>query len=272
MDNSDSQYAGFRENLPYLAFVMTIHPLLRVGYEAVTHHTSSPTSSNRPKPNGGALPPETYHTAESRLKRRVNFDVSFAVLFLLALHGFSAFKILLIISLNYILAMRLPRSYVPLATWVFNIGILFANELGKGYPLSRVADLLLLHAPPEASLEEERRANWGAVLDSYGGLIPRWEILFNFTVLRMISFNLDFYWCSKHSGDSLLEVCSSSTQLYAADRSKADSASVPRRNNLTQRPFPNEIVYLSQLRSTTTAFGIISPIASMHPFTLWGPF
>jgi len=49
--------------------------------------------------------------------------------------------------------------------------------------------------------------NWGQVLDSYGGLIPRWEILFNITVLRLISFNLDYYWSFNFGSSSPLEVC-----------------------------------------------------------------
>lgn len=48
--------------------------------------------------------------------------------------------------------------------------------------------------------------NWGLFLDSYGGLLPRWEILFNITALRLISFNLDYYWASGHTNSNALEV------------------------------------------------------------------
>lgn len=52
----------------------------------------------------------------------------------------------------------------------------------------------------------EKQSNWGTWLDSHGGLIPRWEILFNITVLRLISFNLDYYWSLDYNSASAIEV------------------------------------------------------------------
>ena len=102
------------------------------------------------------------------------------------------------------LVTRLKHYYVPTATWTFNIGILFANELCRGYPYAGFARLL----QPWSDVAESHSSssNWGSYLDSYGGLIPRWEILFNITVLRLISFNLDYYWSSGHSNSNALEV------------------------------------------------------------------
>lgn len=36
VDNSDSQYSGFRENIPYMAILLLAHPLLRRAYEQMT--------------------------------------------------------------------------------------------------------------------------------------------------------------------------------------------------------------------------------------------
>ena len=107
-------------------------------------------------------------------------------MYIIALHGFSAFKILFILYINFALATSLPRHVIPIAAWTFNIAILFANEMARGYHFVDIAARLepLYGAAPE----------WGKTLDSYGGLIPRWEVLFNITVLRLISFNLDYYW------------------------------------------------------------------------------
>jgi len=33
VDNSDAQYSGFRGNVPYLAVLLVLHPLARMGYE-----------------------------------------------------------------------------------------------------------------------------------------------------------------------------------------------------------------------------------------------
>ena len=36
VDNSDAQYRGFRDNIPYMALVLVLHPLLRKAYERLT--------------------------------------------------------------------------------------------------------------------------------------------------------------------------------------------------------------------------------------------
>lgn len=142
--------------------------------------------------------------ADARLQQRISFDVPFAAVFLAALHGFSTFKIIAILYLNYSVAKKLPRQYVPAATWIFNVGILFANELCRGYSYSSILSFFLPSSP--VSEKGEPATNLGHTLDSYGGLIPRWEVLFNFTVLRLISFNLDYYWSVNSRSGSPIEV------------------------------------------------------------------
>ena len=127
------------------------------------------------------------------MTQRIRFDYFFALVFIIALHGVSAIKVLAILSINYKIAKSLPRKYVPAATWIFNICTLFANELCAGYPLERMAASVAGKAS-FSSTSETSLVMWGRFLDSFGGLMPRWEILFNITVLRLISFNMDYYW------------------------------------------------------------------------------
>lgn len=136
--------------------------------------------------------------ADARLSQRVSFDVLFAAIFLAALHGFSAFKILGILYANYCIATKAPKTYIPAATWIFNVGTLFANEFSKGYSYGHLVNTI--------SFASKSTNNFGHTLDSYGGLIPRWEVLFNFTILRLISFNLDYYWSLNSRESSPLEV------------------------------------------------------------------
>lgn len=138
---------------------------------------------------GSSIPADK---ADSRLRRRTRFDFYFALLFILALHGVSAIKILFILYINYKIAKGLPRAYIPAATWAFNIGTLFSNELCHGYPFERIGAILA--SGIGASGKKNDLMLLGRRLDSFGGLIPRWEILFNITVLRLISFNMDYYW------------------------------------------------------------------------------
>ena len=179
---------------------MTLHPVLRRVFEALqpgSHLSKKGFHTSTPKHTRIASSLDPLE-ADSRLDMRIRFDVLFSLLFLLALHGFSSFKILLIIYVNYLLATKLKQGLVPVATWLFNICILFANELGQGYPYVTIANAVL----PWASAGEERSLGWGAYFDSYGGLIPRWEILFNVTVLRLISFNFDYIWARNRSGSN----------------------------------------------------------------------
>lgn len=195
--------------MQYMLILLIVHPALRRAYDYF-HHLLKSTSISTSKTTNPSIP-RTSHAPESgRIDRRVNFDVFFGVLYLIALHGFSAAKAFLILYINFLLATRLRQRYVPAATWVFNVGVLFANEFGKGYQFAIIADKFLpWFGPSETTPEGVSQASWGAMLDSYGGIIPRWEILFKFAILRMISFNFDYYWSLNRAGDSPWEVCSS---------------------------------------------------------------
>ncbi|EAU84610.2 glycerol transporter [Coprinopsis cinerea okayama7 len=109
----------------------------------------------------------------------IPFNVVFSLLMIVALHGVNSLKILTILTANYFIAKKCKGSKLgPLLTWVFNGAVLFANELSHGYRFGAVS----------ASL---------AHLDhAFQGIYPRWYIIFNITMLRLISFNMDFYWAS----------------------------------------------------------------------------
>ena len=201
VDNSDAQYRSFRDNIPYMAVLVVVHPLLRRVYERFAGPAVSGSDGSRSKAESSAA-------ADARMNSRITFDLVFACIFLLALHGISAFKVLFILYLNYQIATALPKQYVPVATWVFNIAILFANELSHGYRFNDFAKWIL---PPETTSAGYVRGNLryesiGQWVDSYGGLMPRWEILFNICVLRLIAFNFDYVWSLDRRAGSPVEV------------------------------------------------------------------
>lgn len=177
--------------------LLAFHPVLRRVWNAVFPLPATNASSPR------TTDPET---ANARLDQRISFDYTFALLFLVILHGFSALKVLAILYINYKLATGLPKKYVPVATWVFNIGTLFANELFEGYKFHDIATLF--SSTPKIDMVSDQAAliRFGNWLDSYGGLMSRWEILFNITILRLISFNLDYYWSLDRRSSSPIEV------------------------------------------------------------------
>ena len=198
-DNSDSQYSTFRDNIPYMTLLLVFHPCLRRVYEHL-----SPAKISTAPPTGGKAkdddkPEGSAADTEARLKQRVTFDYVFGIILILALHGVSAFKILAILWINYLIATRLQRAQIPVATWIFNIGILFSNELLHGYPLVDLAKILSPNT-------DSSFVTWAKWVDCIGGIVPRWEVLFKITVLRLISFNMDYYWSLDYRSGSPAEV------------------------------------------------------------------
>ncbi|RYP71402.1 hypothetical protein DL769_004710 [Monosporascus sp. CRB-8-3] len=220
IDTSDTQYHTFRNNMPYMAALLVFHPLLRRLYNAVVYPVNSGKESARP----------TLDEADERMKQRTSFDFHFAIIFLLALHGISAFKILAILYVNFQIATALPRKSVPAATWIFNIGILFTNDIFDGYRFGDMA--AWISGPSAKSLvdPEPTLVTWGRWLDSYGGILSRWEISFNLTVLRMVSFNLDYYWSLDRSKYSPVELDPSSLSEHDRISNPAQSKDYSFRN------------------------------------------
>ncbi|CAO3646794.1 unnamed protein product [Mucor hiemalis] len=148
VDNSDAQYSQFRDNIPKILPLVTIHLLLN--------------KANR-----------HFSFVASQLR----FSLITSLVVLIIFHGSSSIKYLTIVSVSYGIGKSCAGSkWNPFLTWLFNISILFLNAYYSGY---RFADMF------GPSLE------W---LDAIEGVQARWQILFNFAVLRLISFNMDYYW------------------------------------------------------------------------------
>ncbi|KAG6372194.1 hypothetical protein JVT61DRAFT_7987 [Boletus reticuloceps] len=159
IDNSDAQYRSFRNNVPALAFLVLVYIALKSMYTRV----ATRLISGIPTDNTSLVP----------------FTNLFAILYLIGLHGTSTLKIFIILTANYYIGKSFAGSRAGLIiTWIFNFLILFANEWNEGYLFSS------LH--PDL-----------APLDAFRGIFPRWQISFNITTLRLVSFNMDYYWACK---------------------------------------------------------------------------
>lgn len=168
--------------------------MLRRLYERMTLPSKTTESGNAPSQ-------VSQGQSQARLDSRLRFDFFSSIVFISALVGVSAFKILIILIINFKIGTALPRSAIPVTTWIFNIAILFANELSQGYRFSSLSSAIEPIYPAAS--------DWVKTLDSFGGIMPRWEVLFKITVLRMISFNFDHYWSLQRArAGSPLEVCS----------------------------------------------------------------
>ncbi|KAJ7266595.1 MBOAT, membrane-bound O-acyltransferase family-domain-containing protein [Mycena rebaudengoi] len=104
----------------------------------------------------------------------IRFNLGASVAMLIALHGTSVLKIL------PILTAELSHLKGPLFSWIFNGAVLVMNDRYGGYRFGRIIPSL-------------------AYLDSFDGIYPRWHISFNITMLRLLSFSMDYYWAVKRS-------------------------------------------------------------------------
>lgn len=212
IDLSDFQYGNLRRNLPVMGLLLVFHPLGRQLWnfifpvkEQQTRGSSSGSSGsgrNSPFPRSSTPTPEA---ADARLRQRTSYDFTFALIFLVILHGFSAVKILTILLVNYKIGTALPKKYIPATTWIFNLIVLFANELCDGYKFKNIAAILTGGAPLPGETPN-LLVSLGEWMDSYRGLQPKWAVLFNITILRLISFNLDYYWSLDRRSGSPIEV------------------------------------------------------------------
>ncbi|WVF65389.1 hypothetical protein IAT40_000116 [Kwoniella sp. CBS 6097] len=154
VDNSDAQYRTFRNNLIPLVLLSTVY--LSISY----------IQSRIPSTSSLYVP-------------REKFILFFSISMILLLHGISSLKILGILMLNYrvskIRVEGIWKRLWPVVLIVGNMGILFANERNEGYKFGE------LHAALGS-------------LDTWEGMLPRWHIGFNITMMRMVSFGLDYLW------------------------------------------------------------------------------
>lgn len=92
---------------------------------------------------------------------RLTFDLVFGLIFVFALHGANVLKIGVHVVVMYFLGRLESRRAIP-ALWVYGVGTLFMNEHLK------------------------------LILVPFTGIVSRWDVFYNFTLLRLLSFNLDF--------------------------------------------------------------------------------
>ncbi|GAA5895752.1 hypothetical protein JCM8208_005077 [Rhodotorula glutinis] len=186
VDVTDAQYRLFRSHLPLLVLLALVHLAFSHVFRLALSRLISPSTYSPDSP--------TYSPAKARTAR-ARFIAVFALVLLGALHGSSLPKVLFILWINYRVAMlggvrgrggregaaAAPRwwrrEWAPYATWIVNLVVLFANELCGGYHYASLHPSL-------------------AWLDDYGGLLPRWHISWNISMLRLVSFNMEFYWAS----------------------------------------------------------------------------
>ncbi|KAG5420746.1 GUP1 [Candida metapsilosis] len=141
VDNSDSQYRFFRDNLLLLCLLGIIHLTLR--------KVLTPILS---------------------IRKRTHFDLVFGVVFLIGAHGVNVLKLSTHLAINYAIGKYIKDRKVAIwTTWIYGVSTLFLNDW---YGMQKYGIPLLD--------------------SSFKGIIERWDVFYNFTLLRMVSYNLDY--------------------------------------------------------------------------------
>ncbi|RKP12464.1 MBOAT, membrane-bound O-acyltransferase family-domain-containing protein, partial [Piptocephalis cylindrospora] len=129
---------------------------------------------------------------EIRQNARIYYAIISSLIFMVIAFGSGLLKMLMILGVNYAISAQFRGHRAnPVISWIWTLGILLINEWYPWY----FADIASFLAP----------------LDAHTGLLGRWEVHFNFSMLRMISYNLDYFWAIRQGYEALEEAIDSSS-------------------------------------------------------------
>lgn len=114
------QYSQFRRNIPLLFALACVYLVASHIYRALTRLKKKDLQ-------------QTY------------FYLAASAIVVSALHGTSCLKIIVIITISYLIGRSTGGSYWnPFLTWTFNLLILFLNEYYKGYEFESIGLTMLV--------------------------------------------------------------------------------------------------------------------------------
>ncbi|KOG96131.1 Glycerol uptake protein 2 [Saccharomyces pastorianus] len=107
---------------------------------------------------------------------KIYFDFACGLVFICLFYGINSIKFFTHAFIFFTLAhsLKRKRSLATLAIWSYGVFTLFINQKVRNFPFSNIATIL------------NPMDHW------YKGIIPRWDFFFNFTLLRLLSYSMDF--------------------------------------------------------------------------------
>ncbi|KAK6204487.1 MBOAT, membrane-bound O-acyltransferase family-domain-containing protein [Scheffersomyces amazonensis] len=168
----------------------------------------------------------------SGTRKRTYFDFGFGILFLIGAHGVNCLKIFIHILISFSIAHYIPSYKIAITlVWIFVISTLFINHHFRNFKIG-------------VSLVD----------DGFKGIIARWDVFFNFTLLRMLSYALDYLEKKRQNGN-LLE--KSNSNLSNLDDRQRLEAPLP----ISDYNIINYIAYI-----TYTPLFIAGPIITFNDY------
>ncbi|ORY43439.1 MBOAT-domain-containing protein [Rhizoclosmatium globosum] len=171
VDNSDSQYSSFRSNLKILIPLLIFHVSVSNAIQYAFSRSSKP------------------FTLWKKYSPRLLFNLAFSVIFFVIYNGLSGFlKLLIVFGFNYFGCMQLMKNsrtklLVPILSWGFGLAVLVYTNYYRGFQFAWIHPSL-------------------GLLDASKGINASWFDPLRFGFLRMISFNMDYYWSQTQTPDS----------------------------------------------------------------------
>lgn len=159
VDVSDHQWRSFRNNLPLAIIFFSLYLLISYLGKLFTRR----------------------HLRDT-LNEKLRFQTLLSVGGLFLLHGFNMFKILFLLLINFTVGKLVGGRKGPLpmlCTWIVALGMLLFLEF---FTASECTSL------PSIAFIDRFLFRW------WRGVFSRWHVTFNITILRCISFNLDWHW------------------------------------------------------------------------------
>lgn len=157
------------------------------------------------------------------LRKRTVFDFLCGIIFLFGAHGFNSLRIIMHILINWAIGQYVSHKKIAIAlTWIYGILTLFLNHWFRNTPLG--IDF---------------------IDGGFKGIVARWDVFFNFTMLRMLSFNLDYL----ERKETLLdpEVIALEKKSSALTRQLDDRERLTAPLPISDYSFVNYIAYLTYL-------------------------
>ncbi|EDO19415.1 hypothetical protein Kpol_1002p62 [Vanderwaltozyma polyspora DSM 70294] len=107
---------------------------------------------------------------------KIRFDFFFGIFFLIVAHGVNSLRVFAHMFIMYLIAhlFKSQRRIATILSWTYGISSLFINDNYRSYPFG---DILPFLSPLDSSFK---------------GIIERWDVFFNFSLLRMLSYNMDY--------------------------------------------------------------------------------
>jgi D-alanyl-lipoteichoic acid acyltransferase DltB (MBOAT superfamily) len=220
MDNSDVQYRSFRNNIPILVGVLVLHQLITFALRRIFERGY-----------------QSLNKSDATWK--VLWNGVFSTVFLFALFGLSLLKIWALLTIHYLFIKACKSKIGPLFSWIFGVAILFSNHAFQGYRFGVITSL-----------------GW---MDGINGIGMNWQTSFNFCVLRMVSFSMDYYWMYTLSpqGDLHVEKCTDCDSI----KELCEKGRIERPRTVLEYNYINYLVY-----TTYAPLYLAGPIISFNNF------